>query len=348
MPGRQYSATTAYRYGFNGQEKSTEIDPNGSSYTAEFWQYDARIVRRWNVDPVFKEYESPYAAFANNPIWITDVNGADTLPVFRGNAATLNAELKNKNISPWLDLLNFSPSPHTVEEMRNRSGLESAYVQDIGWAKNDPTNFDYYSLNITKLPGDGFDLQTLFQMLRFNFEEFVTGSSSFAAYNPRERKMWESSNPIGAVMSFDENFGLWQVLGDDASVLTSANYSDINGAYWNFSTLYTPLGDWGHPVSGTRQFGVSVNSNTDGSKSYTFFTRGVDRVTDKITKLGGLLSSEYIFQKANSTWVRVMNNINNYINEHGGKSEINEVVSQRLSWDKDVRSKYTSPLPEGY
>lgn len=80
MPGRTLNSSS-YRYGAaNGQEKSTEINEN--SYTADYWQYDARIVRRWNPDPVFKEYESPYAAFANNPIWIMDPNGADsTKPV---------------------------------------------------------------------------------------------------------------------------------------------------------------------------------------------------------------------------------------------------------------------------
>ena len=41
----------AYRYGFNGQEKSDEIKGEGSSYTAEFWEYDPRIGRRWNIDP---------------------------------------------------------------------------------------------------------------------------------------------------------------------------------------------------------------------------------------------------------------------------------------------------------
>jgi hypothetical protein len=65
----------------NGQEKSTEIESNGNSYTAEFWQYDARIGRRWNMDPVKKYYESPYAAFGNNPISFTDRNGDDTLDV---------------------------------------------------------------------------------------------------------------------------------------------------------------------------------------------------------------------------------------------------------------------------
>lgn len=76
--GRTYSVGSGkYRYGHNGQEKSLEIDANGNSMTAEFWQYDARLGRRWNVDPVFKEYESPYAAFANNPIRYVDWDGLD-------------------------------------------------------------------------------------------------------------------------------------------------------------------------------------------------------------------------------------------------------------------------------
>jgi RHS repeat-associated protein len=65
-----------YRYGFNGQEHSVELHDN--SYTAEFWEYDSRIGRRWNVDPILKEYESPYASLGNNPIWNIDPNGSDT------------------------------------------------------------------------------------------------------------------------------------------------------------------------------------------------------------------------------------------------------------------------------
>jgi hypothetical protein len=68
----------SYRYGFNSQEKDDEIYGSGNSYTAEYWQYDARLGRRWNVDPVVKPYESPYATFANNPIWFVDPNGADS------------------------------------------------------------------------------------------------------------------------------------------------------------------------------------------------------------------------------------------------------------------------------
>jgi hypothetical protein len=69
-----------YKYSFNQQEKSTEIEPGGSSITAEFWQYDSRTGRRWNVDPILKEFESPYATFNNNPILNTDPDGADSGP----------------------------------------------------------------------------------------------------------------------------------------------------------------------------------------------------------------------------------------------------------------------------
>lgn len=55
-----------YRYGHNGQEKEDEIF-NGA-YSAEYWEYDSRTLRRWNVDPVVKPWESPYATFNNNPV----------------------------------------------------------------------------------------------------------------------------------------------------------------------------------------------------------------------------------------------------------------------------------------
>jgi len=76
MPGRTYTVNnTSYRYGFNGQEKSFEIDPNGNLNTAEFWEYDARIGRRWNTDPVIKAKQSPYICFSDNPVWRNDPNG---------------------------------------------------------------------------------------------------------------------------------------------------------------------------------------------------------------------------------------------------------------------------------
>jgi YD repeat-containing protein len=78
MPGRTYTIGNAYRYSINGQEKTPEIAPNTT--TAEFWQYDARIVRRWNVDPKPNVAISPYNCFAGNPIFNIDIHG-DTLSI---------------------------------------------------------------------------------------------------------------------------------------------------------------------------------------------------------------------------------------------------------------------------
>jgi hypothetical protein len=77
MVGRNYTApSSSYRYGFGGQERTPEV--GGDGYTAEYWQYDSRLGRRLNVDPVIKSYESGYMAFAGNPIWFTDADGRDT------------------------------------------------------------------------------------------------------------------------------------------------------------------------------------------------------------------------------------------------------------------------------
>ena len=76
-----------YRYFFNGQEADNEVFGEGVSLTAEFWQYDTRLGRRWNVDPVFKEYESPYACFAGNPMRFADPKG-DTVIVYNNDRVT--------------------------------------------------------------------------------------------------------------------------------------------------------------------------------------------------------------------------------------------------------------------
>ncbi|MCC7050800.1 MAG: hypothetical protein IT239_03355, partial [Bacteroidia bacterium] len=76
MPGRTWMSTVGgYRYSHNGQEKENEIAEGLLS--AEYWMYDSRILRRWETDPVVKEWESPYATFNNNPVLYADPSGLD-------------------------------------------------------------------------------------------------------------------------------------------------------------------------------------------------------------------------------------------------------------------------------
>jgi RHS repeat-associated protein len=67
-----------YRYGFNGQEKVDEISGVGNHNTVSSFgreEYDTRLGRRWNVDPVDQMSISNYACFGNNPISNVDPKG---------------------------------------------------------------------------------------------------------------------------------------------------------------------------------------------------------------------------------------------------------------------------------
>src|SRR5690606_19685811 len=48
--------------------------------TAEFWEYDPRSIRRWNVDPKPNISLSPYNCFTGNPIAFSDEKG-DTIKI---------------------------------------------------------------------------------------------------------------------------------------------------------------------------------------------------------------------------------------------------------------------------
>jgi hypothetical protein len=73
MPGRSYQSSNGYRYGMNGQEKDLEIFEG--AMTAEYWEYDSRLGRRWNQDPVDYPHLSPYQTFNNCPIALNDPDG---------------------------------------------------------------------------------------------------------------------------------------------------------------------------------------------------------------------------------------------------------------------------------
>ena len=76
LPDRVWTSDSAeYDFGFGGQMKDDEVYGEGNSYTAEYWQYDSRLGRRWNVDPRDVPSFSPYSCFANNPVWFSDVYG---------------------------------------------------------------------------------------------------------------------------------------------------------------------------------------------------------------------------------------------------------------------------------
>jgi len=61
-----------YRYGFNGQERDFET----GNYATEYRIYDPKVAKWLSIDPMKQFINSLYSAYANNPIKLTDPNGA--------------------------------------------------------------------------------------------------------------------------------------------------------------------------------------------------------------------------------------------------------------------------------
>jgi len=133
MPGRKYQqGSSTYRYGFNGQEKSDEIKGEGNSYTAEFWEYDPRIGRRWNLDPKPNLAISPYAAYENNPIRFSDVYG-DSIIIGNIYEKNKNGTYKNPNNIFAFELFASSKDGQTYIKEHAQKGfkLKGVYITDL-------------------------------------------------------------------------------------------------------------------------------------------------------------------------------------------------------------------------
>ena len=93
----------SYGFAFNGQEKDDEVSGAGNTMTAEFWQYDIRLGRRWNRDPKPNPSVSDYACFANNPIWFTDILGDSSVVNNKGGIVHYDPKDKDKRVFAQLD-----------------------------------------------------------------------------------------------------------------------------------------------------------------------------------------------------------------------------------------------------
>ncbi|WP_235604516.1 RHS repeat-associated core domain-containing protein [Flavobacterium covae] len=79
MPNR-HGSSTAYRYGFQGQEKDNEIKGDGNSLNYTFRMHDPRIGRFFAIDPLAFSYpwNSPYAFSENRVIDMIELEGLET------------------------------------------------------------------------------------------------------------------------------------------------------------------------------------------------------------------------------------------------------------------------------
>ncbi|HXB12207.1 MAG TPA: RHS repeat-associated core domain-containing protein, partial [Bacteroidia bacterium] len=96
QPGRTYllSGDSAYRFAFNGKEKTNEIYGPADAYDYGKRFYDPRIGRPVSIDPLASKFPflSPYQFFSDNPIMNIDLDGKEGQSGVTGTPAQVNNE----------------------------------------------------------------------------------------------------------------------------------------------------------------------------------------------------------------------------------------------------------------
>ena len=221
MPGRKYQAGSgSYRFSINGQEKESDLNENIT--TAMFWEYDSRTGRRWNVDPITKEFESPYATFGGNPVLMVDPLGLDwykdTKGKNKGDVVFMEGSGKHKgyqNITgTWTN--------------RNSRGFSYLY----GHGKEDVTQSgpnDLLSEVVVSSKGKKKDNSLMERMLQVSN---VT-KASMEEYNARPKPSYYDPNPLKTIF-WDAGVGALNPVKDldvyaSASIKQKTQVGNVSG-----------------------------------------------------------------------------------------------------------------------
>jgi len=84
-----------YRFGFNKHERLDEVYGKGNVWNFGDYGYDARLGRRWNVEPNIRKYPwmSSYAVFGDNPLKYADWDGMDAIGIVQGNQIIIKSTI---------------------------------------------------------------------------------------------------------------------------------------------------------------------------------------------------------------------------------------------------------------
>ena len=142
MPQRNWPGNSTvnggYRFGMNGQEKDDEITgQTGSHTTAMFWEYDTRIIRRWNLDPKPNPSISRYNCFNGNPIMFVDILGDSA-------RAKISRSMRKELGISRQEAKNYTPEKVAKvfeQEYGMKVEINNGWMHYTGESKNQPTSF---------------------------------------------------------------------------------------------------------------------------------------------------------------------------------------------------------------
>lgn len=337
--------------GIGGGSGSSGSSPGNSPLYTPVDNNNPNSPQTGNANPCIDSKGMPIPGCV--PGTYTKVTDPPVLPVTKPSVAdienatanmpfALYADVPCEVLKQWLAIAQYQ-APQSLIDKLNKvvSGAQDpitggftvtdiARVQKINDASSKVVNMDYFPVKITTLPtvnGVKMTPESLLQYIRKNINSFVdTDESEFTPYNAYgvdDQNLWNSDHPFGSIISIRIWIGL-----NNGSVITT--YSDQTK--WTFTTIHDPYnGD--HPVSGNRDFGFTANP--DGS--YTFYTKGVDRLTDL---MGATLqeTSGVPFNHADALWNSFQDKIEAFVNTNKGVALKQNYTPMRPKWQevKDV------------
>ncbi len=156
MPKRSYSASSGYRYGFNGKENDNDVKGLGNQQDYGMRIYDPRLGRFLSVDPLSKSYAmfTTYQYASNRPIDGIDLDGQEFLP-YQKSMYRLEYKVKTPitNASIIVKTV-YENIPGPLQDAKNRSfkyvgyGPVTAFGRDWDVSIDGPTIYEegkYYN-----------------------------------------------------------------------------------------------------------------------------------------------------------------------------------------------------------
>ena len=210
-------AIGGYRYFFNGQEADNEVLGEGVSLSAEFWQYDTRLGRRWNVDPKNQRNTSVFSCFNNNPVWFVDVKG-DTVRYKSGRERmdVFFARLFSKAFRKEFNVLQKSEKTYTYARIDKKDTCDTG-----GFISVDDATANH--------PVSQFTIH-----YRLLAKDFTGRSVMHAIFEETFHAVDYELNRSSSMIGFNQEYGLYTV-GHDA------NDRSHEARAWQFAAVNAPF-----------------------------------------------------------------------------------------------------------
>jgi hypothetical protein len=124
----QHGGVEEYGFSFNTQLESPEIGDGHT--TAMYWEYDARIGRRWELDPKTVTGWSGYACLGDSPIGLSDVLGDKAEGEFERDKTTRRwVKTSTKGDDIGVDFYHKDPVSTTIVDINSDTGVKTSRVE---------------------------------------------------------------------------------------------------------------------------------------------------------------------------------------------------------------------------